>query len=98
MTAPIRLQEVALVQIDLDEAALELVAAPDLDRLRISLQEVGLLNPPWLKPQPGGLRFQVVTGTRRLQVAAALGWQKLTARLVPESATDFHCLLVHPDG
>ena len=45
MTAPIRLQEVALVQIDLDEAALELVAAPDLDRLRISLREVGLFEP-----------------------------------------------------
>ena len=37
----------------------------------------------------------MVTGTRRLKVAAALGWQKLTARLVPEDIADFYCLLVH---
>ena len=95
MTIPIRLQEVPLVQIDLDEAALEMVAAPDLDRLTASLQEVGLLNPPWLQPQPGGHRFQVVTGARRLQAAADLGWQEITARLVPEGTPDFYCLLVH---
>ncbi len=95
MTTTIRLQEVPLAQIDLDDAALEMAAASDLDRLRVSLEEVGLLNPPWLKPQPGGKRFQVVTGTRRLQAAAALGWQEITARLLPESTADFYCLLVH---
>jgi ParB-like chromosome segregation protein Spo0J len=89
------LQEVALVQIDLDEAALELVAAPDLDRLRISLKEVGLLNPPWLKPHAAGRRWQVVTGTRRLKAAADLGWQEITARLLPEGAPDFYCLQVY---
>lgn len=95
MTTPIRLQEVALVQIDLDDAALELVAAADLDRLRISLQAVGLLNPPWLKPHAKGGRWQVVTGTRRLKAAADLGWQEITARLLPESAPDFYCLQVY---
>ncbi len=68
-------------------------AAPALDRLTASLQEVGLLNPPWL--QPAGQRFRVVTGTRRLQAAAALGWQEITVRLVPEDTPEFYCLLVH---
>lgn len=95
MTTAVKLQEVALVQIDLDEAALELVAAADLDRLKLSLQEVGMLNPPWLRPQPGGRRWQVVTGTRRLKAAADLGWQEITARLLPEATPDFYCLLVH---
>ncbi len=56
---------------------------------------MGLINPPWLRPQPGGQRFQVVTGARRLQAAADLGWQEITVRLVPEGTPDFYCLLVH---
>ncbi len=95
MTVPIRLQEVPLAQIDLSEAAVEMAAAPALDRLAASLQEVGLINPPWLRPQPGGQRFRVVTGARRLKAAAHLGWQEITVRLVPEGTPDFFCLLVH---
>ena len=93
MTIPIRLQEVPLARIDTSEAAAEMV--PALDRLAASLKAVGLINPPWLKPQPGGRRFRVVTGARRLQAAAGLGWQEITVRLVPEGTPDFYCLLVH---
>ena len=56
---------------------------------------MGLINPPWVRPQPGGQRFQVVTGARRMQAAAGLGWQEITVRLVPEGTPDFYCLLVH---
>ena len=90
-----RLQEVPLAQIDFPVAAVEMAAASDLDRLTASLEEVGLINPPWLRPQPGGQRFQVVTGARRLKAAADLGWQEITVRLVPEGTPDFYCLLVH---
>ena len=65
------------------------------ERLVASLKEVGLINPPWLRCQPGGPGFQVVTGARRLMAAADLGWQVITARLVPEGTPDFYCLLVH---
>jgi len=95
VTIPNRLQEVPLAQIDLAETALEMAAAPALDRLAASLREVGLINPPWLRPQPGGQRFQVVTGARRIKAAADLGWQEITVRLAPEGAPDFYCLLVH---
>jgi ParB family transcriptional regulator, chromosome partitioning protein len=95
MTAQIRLADIPLIQIEVEEAALETVAAPDLDRLRISLQEVGLLNPPWLRPQAGERRWQVITGARRLKAATDLGWQEITARLLPESIPEFYCLLVH---
>jgi hypothetical protein len=95
VTNAIRLQEVPLVLVDLDEGALKLVAASDLDRLKISIGAVGLLNPPWLKAQPGGERFQIVTGTRRLKAATDLGWQGITARLLPESTADSYSLLVH---
>jgi len=95
VTVPIRFQEVPLAQIDLSEAALEVTAAPALHRLAASLQEVGLINPPWLRPQPGGQRFRVVTGARRLKAATHLGWQEITVRLVPEGTPDIFCLLVH---
>jgi ParB-like chromosome segregation protein Spo0J len=95
VTVPIRLQEVPLAQIDLAEAVWEMAAVPALDRLAASLQEVGLINPPWLRSQPGGHRFRVVTGVRRLKAAADLGWQEITVRLVPEGTPDFYCLLVH---
>jgi len=95
VTVPIRLREVPLAQIDLAETPVEMAAAPALDRLAASLKEVGLINPPWLRPQPGGQRFQVVTGARRVQAAADLNWQEITVRLVPEGTPDFYCLLVH---
>ncbi|MCK9375291.1 MAG: ParB/RepB/Spo0J family partition protein [Syntrophobacterales bacterium] len=95
MSIPIRLRDIPLAQIDAEALVLTTAATPDLERLMISLQEVGLLNPPWLKPQPGRSRWQVVTGTRRVQAAARLGWPEITARLVPEDTADFSCLLVH---
>jgi ParB family chromosome partitioning protein len=95
VTTPIRLEEIPLAQILLSEAGLAPAAAPDLERLVTSLQEVGLLNPIWVRPRPGEARYQVITGARRLQAAAQLGWQKITARVAPEGAPDFFCLLVH---
>lgn len=95
MTATIRLHKIPLAQIDLDETALEMAGGSNLERLTVALREVGLLNPPWLRPQPGGRRWQVVTGAKRLQVAAVLGWPEITARLLPEGTPDFYCLLVH---
>jgi ParB/RepB/Spo0J family partition protein len=89
------LQEIPLAQLLPAEAAWEPAAAPNLDRLVTSLQEVGLLNPIWVRPRPGEGRYQVITGARRLQAAAQLGWQEITARLVPEDTPDFFCLLVY---
>jgi hypothetical protein len=95
MTVSIRFQTVPLARIDFPAAAAEMAAAPALPPLAASLKEVGLINPPWLRPRPGGQNFMVVTGTKRLQAAARLGWQEVTARLVPEDAPEIFCLLVH---
>jgi hypothetical protein len=94
VTPPVRVQVIPLSQIFLAETTSE-PGVDDLDRLVASIREVGLLNPPWLRPQAGGQKFQVVTGARRLKAAAQLGWQEITAHLVPEGTPDFFCLLVH---
>ncbi len=57
MTVPIRFQKVPLARIDLAEAAVEMAAAPGLDRLAASLQEVGLINPPGCGPSPAAKGF-----------------------------------------
>jgi ParB-like chromosome segregation protein Spo0J len=92
---PFQWQEISLAQIDLDAAVLEMASLTSLARLKAALQEVGLLNPPWLRLQPDGTRWQVVTGTRRLKVARDLGWQRISVRLLPASTPDLYCLLVH---
>jgi ParB/RepB/Spo0J family partition protein len=95
VTIPIRLQEVPLAQVDLSEIPSESISGPEMERLMGSLREAGLINPPWLRPQPGGERFWVVTGARRVRAAADLGWGTITARLMPEDTPDLSCLLVH---
>jgi ParB/RepB/Spo0J family partition protein len=72
-----------------------MAAAPALDRLTASLREVGLLNPPWVRPSAGENQYQVVTGARRLWAATRLGWREVTVRLAPPAASDLFCLLVH---
>ena len=81
--------KVPLAQTDTSETAWEIAAGPALDRLAASLKEVGLINPPWLRSQPGGQRFRVVTGARRLKAAADLGWPEITVRLVPRARRIF---------
>jgi ParB-like chromosome segregation protein Spo0J len=95
VTVPILFQAVPLARIDTAEPAPETAPDAALLRLAASLREVGLINPPWLRPHPDGHRFSVVTGARRLRAAAHLRWPAITARLVPEDAPDKFCLLVH---
>jgi hypothetical protein len=91
---PIRVQAIPLSQISLAATTSESDVG-ELARLVASIREVGLLNPPWLRSQSGGAGFEVITGARRLQAAAQLGWQEIPARLAPEDTPDFFCLLVH---
>lgn len=66
----------------------------DLESLRQSLQEVGLLNPPWLKPLPEGY-FAPVSGWRRLQAASDLGWETLPAWVLPPDTPELESLLLY---
>jgi ParB-like chromosome segregation protein Spo0J len=55
---------------------------------------VGLLNPPWVRAGNGD-RFQAVAGFKRLLAASQLGWEQVTARVLPEDTPEARCLLVH---
>ncbi len=86
-------QEIPLHAVDLEDHAFVVPSGSDLSRLFASMQEVGLLAPPWLRARPGN-RWQVVAGFKRLLAAGQLGWQALPARTLPAAAPDSHCLLV----
>lgn len=95
MSAAVGWQEIPLAQMDLEDRFLG-VSFPlgDLSRLVASLKEVGLLNPPWLRPRSGGV-WQVVSGCKRVLAAAQLGWERLPARTLSPEAPEAHCLLIH---
>ncbi|MCX5894076.1 MAG: ParB N-terminal domain-containing protein [Deltaproteobacteria bacterium] len=92
MADPFPFREIPLAAVDLEDHTF-VVPGGDLTRLLSSMQEVGLLNPPWLRARPEA-RWQVVTGLKRLRVAAELGWQSLPARLLPTATPESYCLLV----
>jgi ParB family transcriptional regulator, chromosome partitioning protein len=49
----------------------------DLDELKESLDENGLLQP--ITVRPAGAGFELIAGERRLRAAMALGWQQISA-------------------
>jgi len=93
LTEAISFQEIPLTAVDLEDHTFVVPAAANLARLLVSMREVGLLNPPWLRARVDA-RWQVVAGGQRLKAAAALGWQVIPARTLPAAAPESHCLLV----
>ena len=92
MAEPASFQQVPLNLVDLEDQTF-VVPGGDLTKLLASIQEVGLLNSPWLRARPGD-RWQVVAGLKRLRVVTQLGWQTIWARTLPAVTPDSHCLLV----
>jgi len=83
-----------LTGLDLEDHSFVFSPPGDLTRLQASIREVGMLNPPWLR-RLNDRQWQVVTGFKRLLAAARLGWEQVTARVLPGDAPEAHCLLIH---
>lgn len=57
----------------------------ELEQLKASLQQYGMLEPVLVQPIPGkraGHRYRLVAGFRRLTAAKALGWDLVPARVL----------------
>ena len=93
LAGPGRFQEIPLAAVDLTDHTFVVPPADDFKPLIASIQEVGLLAPPWLRLRADG-QWQVVAGLKRLLAAAGLGWERLPARTFPAAAPEAHCLLV----
>ncbi len=94
MIAAASCREISLNALDQADHTFVFPPVPDLSSLKASLQEVGLLNPPWVRAVDGD-RFQVVTGWKRLLAAVRLGWEEVTARVLPADTPEARCLLIH---
>lgn len=92
MADPLPFQQISLAAVDLEDQTFGVPGGSDLTRLIASMRQAGLLNPPWLRAR--GSRWQVVAGFQRVRGAVQLGWETLTARTLPASAPESHCLLV----
>jgi ParB/RepB/Spo0J family partition protein len=77
----VQTENVSIDLIDLDTTVRTKPVQEAIDELAASINEVGLLQPPAVKPAENG-RFQIVFGVRRIQAAKHLGWESIAVRVI----------------
>ncbi len=88
------IQEIFLAQVTLEPHPFFLFSGEDLSGLKESLATVGLLSLPRVRPGDSG-RWQPVTGWKRLQAAAQLGWEKVPAIVLSPETYEAQLLLLY---
>src|SRR4030067_786230 len=71
-------QKVLLQQINLSDQTFSVNFMPDLERLRHSIQEVGLIHPVFLRET--STQYQIVSGFRRIFAFQELGYHEIDSR------------------
>ena len=77
---------IPLEQIDLLDETFSVNYMPDLQRLRSSIKEVGMIQPVLLRERGRG--YQIVSGFRRISVMKELGNSEMESRVVGEKEMD----------
>ncbi|OGP56809.1 MAG: hypothetical protein A2162_09680 [Deltaproteobacteria bacterium RBG_13_52_11b] len=80
------IQQVPLQQIDVSDETFSVNFMPDLEKLRSSIKEIGLIEPVVLKEKSQG--YQIVTGFRRIWLALESGIPTIEARVFGEKEVD----------
>ena len=76
------IQNTPLDQIDLSDETFSINFMPDLERLRSSIQEMGVIQPVLLREKPKG--YQIISGFRRIGVVQGLGHTGIVSRVIQE--------------
>lgn len=76
------IQKIPLQQIDLSEDTFSINYLPGLQNLRSSIEEVGLIQPVFLRKRLGG--YQIICGFRRISVMKELGKSEIESRVFEE--------------
>ncbi|MFB3886826.1 MAG: ParB/RepB/Spo0J family partition protein [Thermodesulfobacteriota bacterium] len=76
------IQKIPLDQIDLSDETFSVNFRPDLQRLRSSIEEIGLIQPVLLRERAD--RYQIVSGFRRISVFRELCRPGIEAKIFPE--------------
>jgi ParB-like chromosome segregation protein Spo0J len=90
----INLADVKLSDIDLLPGPSCMSFHPDLNTLKASIKEVGILNPPYLLKDPAGT-FLVVAGYKRLLAAKELDGGHVLCAVLPDGFPHFQALLLN---
>ncbi len=80
------IQKIPLQQIDLLDDTFSINYLPDLQKLRSSIEEIGLIQPVLLKKKSGG--HQIICGFRRISVMKELGKSEIESRVFEEKEMD----------
>jgi len=80
------IQRIRLQQIDLSDDTFSVNFAPDLQRLRSSIEEVGLIQPVLLRKKRD--QHQIVCGFRRISVMKELGKSEIESKVLEEKEMD----------
>ena len=89
-------QMIPLQQIDLSDDTFSVNYLPDLQKLRSSIEEIGLIQPVFLRKKSGG--YQIVCGFRRISVLKELGKSEIESKVFEEKEMDefqFFSLSLH---
>ena len=87
---------IPLQQIDLSDDTFSVSYLPDVQKLRSSIEEIGLIQPVFLREKSGG--YQIVCGFRRISVMKELGKSEIESRVFEEKEMDefqFFSLSLH---
>jgi ParB family transcriptional regulator, chromosome partitioning protein len=90
------IQNIPLRQIDLSDDTFSVNYLPDVQRLRSSIEEMGLIQPVLLKKKLDG--YQIVCGFRRISVMKELGKSEIESKVFEEEEKDefqFFSLSLH---
>jgi ParB family transcriptional regulator, chromosome partitioning protein len=83
------IEKIPLQQIDLSDETFSVNYLPDLQRLRSSIEEIGLIQPVLLKKKLGG--YQIICGFKRISVMKELEKSEIESRVFEEKEMDeFH--------
>ena len=80
------IQKIPLQQIDLSDDTFSVNYLPDLQKLRSSVQEIGLIQPVLLRKKLDA--YQIVCGFRRVSVMKMLGKSEIEAKVYEEKERD----------
>jgi ParB family chromosome partitioning protein len=89
-------QMISLQQFDLSDDTFSVNYLPDLQKLRSSIEKVGLIQPVFLRKKSGG--YQIVCGFRRISVMKELGKTEIESKVFEEKEMDefqFFSLSLH---
>ncbi len=80
------IQKVPISHIDLTDETYSVNFMPDLDRLRSSIEEIGLIQPVLLRKKQD--RYQIICGFRRISIVKQIGGSEILSMVLDEEEKD----------